>query len=89
MVRTYREQPNDTPMFTTRQIDTHGMTVLQAETIFDKLLSEIRLKREEVEVTFVTGTGLVQLRLKDLATANDLNFYVPLNNRGVLVVEFE
>ena len=65
------------------------MTVKAAEELFYSLLNETRLKQGELEVTFVTGVGLIQGRLKELAAEHSLNHYVPMHNRGCLVVEIE
>lgn len=65
------------------------MRVKEAEDLFYALLNETRLKGQELEVTFITGVGLIQNRLKELAVENALNHYVPMNNRGCLIVEIE
>ena len=72
-----------------KQIDMHGKRLLEAEQLFYGLLDEVRLKRGEQEVLFITGTGAIQEMLKRLADEQGLNWYVPLANRGCIVVEFE
>lgn len=72
-----------------KQIDMHGRQVKEAEEVFYQHLNEARLKNELIEVTFVTGTGAIQVALKKLCAAQDLYHYVPLANRGCIVIEFE
>ena len=69
--------------------DLHGLKVSESEALFMKYLNEARVSGKIVEVNFITGTGKIQERLKKLALENDLNSYVPLSNRGCIVVEFE
>ena len=76
-------------MFTQREIDTHGLSLKAAEELFYSTLNEVRLKKTELEVTFITGVGRIQSRFKELSQEHDLNHYVPMNNRGCIVVEFE
>ena len=70
-------------------IDLHGFTVREAEEIFHSKLNESRLQKRLIEVNFITGIGDIQARLKELAHEQDLYFYVPMHNRGCIVIEFE
>ncbi|MEZ4750292.1 MAG: hypothetical protein R3B54_06610 [Bdellovibrionota bacterium] len=72
-----------------RQLDLHGKLVAEAEEIFHDILNDVRMKDRAEEVMFITGVGKIQDRLKALASEQDLNHYVQMGNRGVLVVEFE
>jgi hypothetical protein len=72
-----------------RTHDLHGKRVAEAEDFFHQILGEVRMKRSTEEVTFITGTGVIQEKIKELATQQGLNVYVPMSNRGVIVVEFE
>ncbi|MCB0417435.1 MAG: hypothetical protein H6617_10730 [Bdellovibrionaceae bacterium] len=72
-----------------RELDLHGKLVAEAEEIFHDILNEVRMKGRSEEVMFITGVGKIQDRLKALASGQDLNHYVQMGNRGVLVVEFE
>jgi hypothetical protein len=72
-----------------RQIDMHGKRLKDAEELFYRLLDEVRLKKAEEEIFFITGIGPIQDMLKKLSKEQGLNHYVPLANRGCIVVEFE
>ncbi|MCB0405248.1 MAG: Smr/MutS family protein [Bdellovibrionales bacterium] len=72
-----------------RELDLHGKLVAEAEDIFHEILNEVRMNGRAQEVMFITGVGKIQERLKMLASEQDLNHYVQMGNRGVLVVEFE
>ncbi len=72
-----------------KQIDMHGKRVADAEKAFDTLLNEARLGKKLIEITFVTGTGAIQEMLKRRASEQDLYHYIPLANRGCIVIEFE
>jgi hypothetical protein len=72
-----------------RTHDLHGKRLTEAEEFFHQILGEIRMKRASEEVAFITGSGVIQGRIKDLATQEGLTAYVPMNNRGIIVVEFE
>ena len=80
---------NHVRMSPVKSFDLHGMRVAEAEALFYKLLNEIRLKGDSEEVTFITGVGVIQDRLKVLAKENDLSHYIQMANRGVIVIEFE
>ncbi len=70
-------------------IDLHGYTLAAAEKVFDKYLDRARMEKKLIEVHFITGTGKIQVRFKELAESLELYHYYPLNNRGVIVIEFE
>ena len=70
-------------------IDLHGKTVAEAERIFEEWLNRSRVDGHLIEMQFIVGTGKIMDRLKGLAKEYGLNAYVPLGNRGCLVVEFE
>ena len=71
------------------EIDLHGRRVAEAEEVFFEVLNEVRMKGKPREVVFITGPGKIQERFKGLAKEHDLNAYIPLANRGCLIVEFE
>jgi DNA-nicking Smr family endonuclease len=71
------------------ELDLHGYTVAAAERVFEKYLDRARIEKKLIEVHFITGTGKIQVRFKELATQLELYHYYPLNNRGVIVIEFE
>jgi DNA-nicking Smr family endonuclease len=72
-----------------RSIDLHGKKVADAEALFNEWLNRSRLERRLFEIQFITGNGKIHSRLKALASHHDLYHYVPLSNRGVIVIEFE
>ena len=72
-----------------KSIDLHGYKVADTEKFFYDQLNAARLKSTLVEVMCITGTGVIRERLLALAKENDLNHYVPMSNRGCIVIEFE
>ena len=72
-----------------KQIDLHGKRLKEAEEIFHTLLNQTRMTGKNQETLFITGTGPIQEMLKKLAKEQELNAYVPMANRGCIVVEFE
>lgn len=70
-------------------LDLHGKKVAEAEKIFFDYLDKARLSKKLIEVNFITGTGLIQNRFLALSKEHDLNAYVPMHNRGCIVIEFE
>ena len=74
---------------TITSLDLHGKTVAESEAIFNDWLNRSRMGKRLIEIEFITGPGKIHSRLRALAQASDLYHYVPLNNRGCLVVEFE
>ena len=71
------------------ELDLHGLKVAEAEKVFFDRLNTSRLAKSLEVVSFITGTGLIRERLLVLAKENDLYHYVPLANRGCVVIEFE
>lgn len=71
------------------EIDLHGYLLADAERVFYEFLNEARLNKKAKEVTFITGTGKIQERLMRLGRENDVHSYIPLANRGCLIMEFE
>ena len=71
------------------ELDLHGYTVSAAEKVFHQFLDRSRLRKRLIEVHFITGTGKIQSRFVELAIEHELYHYRPLNNVGVIVVEFE
>lgn len=67
----------------------HGKRLKEAEDLFYAILDETRLKKGEQEVLFITGSGAIRDMLQRLAREQELNAYVPMSNRGCIVVEFE
>ena len=72
-----------------KEYDLHGMRLKEAEDFFYEILNDVRLKRKSLEINFITGTGVIQNRIKEMAAAQDLTAYIPLANRGCIIVEFE
>jgi hypothetical protein len=72
-----------------KSYDLHGKRLKEAEDLFYEILNEVRMKREPLEVNFITGTGVIQNRYKEMAAEQDLNAHIPMANRGCIVVEFE
>lgn len=74
-----------------RTIDLHGKRPEDAEREFHRALSEARTKGKSVEVEFIVGrgTGTIRYAILSLATDHGVIAYVPLNNEGRIVVEFE
>ena len=70
-------------------IDLHGMTIKEAEEVFHQQLNECRMENRLIEVNFITGIGDIQARFKEMAAEQGLHFYVPMHNRGCIVIEFE
>jgi len=71
------------------EIDLHGYLLVDAERVFFDFLNEARLKNKAKEVTFITGTGKIQELLMRLGKENEVHSYIPLANRGCLIMEFE
>ena len=71
------------------EIDLHGWKLQEAEKLFFDLLNEARIKRVLIEKLFITGTGAIRERYRELADAHDCRYYIPMANRGCIVVEFE
>jgi len=71
------------------EYDMHGRTVAEAEAFFHQILNESRLARKTQEVVFITGTGKIQTRLRELAKSHEIHAYIPLANLGCLIMEFE
>lgn len=69
--------------------DIHGKNQQETEELFMNLLNECRLKKEELEVTFITGVGVLQKRLQKLAIGLDLEWHIPMANAGCIVIYFE
>jgi len=72
-----------------REYDLHGKRLKEAEDLFYEILNAVRLQGKAQEVNFITGSGVIQERFKVMAAEQDLNAYIPLANRGCIVVEFE
>ncbi len=72
-----------------KNIDLHGKTVKEAEAVFDEYLNRARMERQLIEIQFITGNGKIQTRLKELVKLHDIHSYVPLNNAGCIVIEFQ
>ncbi len=70
-------------------LDLHGKKVAEAESIFFDYLDKARLGKRLIEVNFITGTGLIQTRYLALAKEHQCNAYIPMHNRGCIVIEFE
>ena len=71
------------------ELDLHGMTVEEAAYVFFSRLNESRLHKKRIEVNFITGIGKLRNALEELAEHHKLHFYIPMNNAGSIVVEFE
>jgi len=72
-----------------REFDLHGMRWDEAETLFHKLLGEIRSERKMESVLFITGVGVLQGKLRELAHSLGLETEVPTNNTGRIIIHFE
>ena len=72
-----------------KSIDLHGRTVAEAVAVFEDWLNRSRMDGKLIEIQFIVGTGKIMDRLKELATREGLYAYVPMANRGCLVIEFE
>ena len=72
-----------------KELDLHGKKVADAEALFFDYLNNSRLADELKVICFVTGHGLIRERLLVLAKEHELYHYVPMANRGCVVIEFE
>lgn len=72
-----------------KEIDLHGWKLADAEKLFYELLNEARFQRKIIERLFITGTGVIRERFLVLAKEHDCHAYIPLANRGCIIVEFE
>lgn len=72
-----------------KDIDLHGKRLLEAEKIFEAQLNDARLKSKWIEIQFITGAGPIRDRILALAQEHGLHHYIPMHNRGCIVVEFE
>ena len=70
-------------------IDIHGKNQVETEDLFMGYLNESRLKNEMKEVTFITGVGVLQKKLKNMATEQGLEWHIPMSNPGCIVIYFE
>lgn len=70
-------------------LDLHGKTQAETEEVFMKQLDEARLKKAMIEVTFITGIGVLQRKLKALAEEQGLEWHVVMANPGCIVIYFE
>ena len=68
--------------------DLHGYKLAEAEEFFFQLLNRVRMAKEEQEIAFITGIGVIQKRLQELAKEHELYFYIPMANAGVIVIHF-
>ncbi len=71
------------------ELDLHGKKVDEAESVFFDHLNNSRLKDVLEVVCFITGHGLIRERFLELAKKHELYHYLPLANRGCVVIEFE
>lgn len=67
----------------------HGKRLHEAEAEFYELLNRARVDDKPQQVRFITGQGAIQQMLQKMAKEHDLEAYILLANRGVLVVHFE
>lgn len=72
-----------------KELDLHGKRVADAEALFFDHLNNSRLKDVLEVICFITGQGLIRERLLAMAKEHELYHYVPLANRGCVVIEFE
>ena len=72
-----------------QELDLHGLLVAEAEKVFFDKLNTSRLRKTLEVICFITGTGLIRERLLALAKEQDLYHYIPMANRGCVVIEFE
>lgn len=70
-------------------LDLHGKNQEETQSIFLEFLNEARLKKRTIEVTFITGVGVLQRKLQKMSQENDLEFVIPLSNVGQIIIYFE
>jgi len=70
-------------------IDLHGYLVSAAAQVFFQKLNQARMDNKLVEINFITGSGKIQQKFIELATQNELKHYIPMQNRGCIIIEFE